>query len=225
MPKSTALPANLPVDSTARLPATYEAARNAIAECARIDECKTWSDKAAALAAYALQAKDDSLRVMAVRVQDRAVRRMGELLKQVPRGDISTRFGQEGDRPPVITRTRAAEDAGISEHRRKQALRVAAVPSEDFDYAVESQDPPTVTELAALGTQTRAQPEPMEITPAPRAEVLDSIRAVYTFFQYCERTDPIRLALGTPSDIAKLTRNEVKIIDSWLDRFVASLPR
>ena len=31
----------------ARLPATYEAATNALADCASIDECQTWADKAA----------------------------------------------------------------------------------------------------------------------------------------------------------------------------------
>ena len=69
------LPATLPANSDAQLPQRYEAARSAIAECERIDECKDWSDKAAAMASYARQAKDDSLRVMAVRIQARAERR------------------------------------------------------------------------------------------------------------------------------------------------------
>jgi hypothetical protein len=41
------------------------AARKAIAKRSRIDECKSWSDKVAALASYARQAKDRSLRAMA----------------------------------------------------------------------------------------------------------------------------------------------------------------
>lgn len=35
----------------ARLPRTYEAAREALAECQSVDECKDWADKAAWLAA------------------------------------------------------------------------------------------------------------------------------------------------------------------------------
>lgn len=66
----------------ARLPETYEAARKALAECSRIDECQDWADKAAALASYAKQADDDSLHKMALRIQARAVRRAGQLLKE-----------------------------------------------------------------------------------------------------------------------------------------------
>jgi hypothetical protein len=223
------VPATFHVENaeSAQLPQRYEAARTAIAECDRIDECKTWADKHAALVSYGIQAKDDSLVVYARRIQARALRRAGELLQQYPpasEGNL-VQHRQDGT-VPSVTRTQAATDAGLSERQRKTALRVAAIPVEDFDYAIESQDPPTVTALAVLGTQARPQPAeiPDANTPAEHAEVVESIQAVYTFFQYCERTDPIRLALGTPSNIAKLTRNEVQIIDSWLDRFVASLP-
>jgi hypothetical protein len=182
MHNGTALPATLSVDSNARLPASYETARTAIAECARIDECKTWSDKAAALAAYARQAKDDSLAVYARRIQARALRRAGELLKDVPRGDEATRYGRDGTVPPgdstsyenPVGRAKAADQAGLSERQRKTALRVAAIPAEEFDCAIESQAPPTVTELAARGTESRppseTQPEPEGLTPEEEAE-------------------------------------------------------
>jgi hypothetical protein len=42
---------NLPAISSAKLPANYRAAVVAIKTCAELDECKGWSDKAAALAA------------------------------------------------------------------------------------------------------------------------------------------------------------------------------
>lgn len=71
----------LPVQ-TARLPAAYKAAQVALANCADIDECKSWADKAAALASYARQADDDTLQKHAMRIQSRAVRRCGELLKE-----------------------------------------------------------------------------------------------------------------------------------------------
>ena len=71
-----ALPANLPDVANARLPATYEAAKTALANCARIDECQGWADKMAALASYARQVKDDELRKMADRIKARAIRRI-----------------------------------------------------------------------------------------------------------------------------------------------------
>ena len=80
---ATGLPANLPSISRAKLPATYAAAKEAITECARIDECKDWADKSEALASYAKQAEDDALRKMCDRIQARAIRRCGELLRAI----------------------------------------------------------------------------------------------------------------------------------------------
>ncbi|MCB1719139.1 MAG: hypothetical protein KDK05_28730, partial [Candidatus Competibacteraceae bacterium] len=87
-----------------------------------------------------------SLRKMADRIQARAIRRCGELLKQIEPGKNRHDSSREGDLPP--NRKLAAEQAGLSEHQRKTALRVANVPEQDFNQSVESADPPTVTKLA-----------------------------------------------------------------------------
>jgi len=49
-PSSATTDANLPSIAAAKLPASYEAAKIALAECSRIDECKNWANKAEALA-------------------------------------------------------------------------------------------------------------------------------------------------------------------------------
>ena len=67
----------------ARLPVSYEAARTALANCAQVDECKDWADKALALASYAKQANDETLFKMATRIRARAIQREGELLKEI----------------------------------------------------------------------------------------------------------------------------------------------
>src|SRR5262245_38639552 len=46
--------------TAAQLPAAYEAAKDALAKCDQVDECKDWADKAAAIASYARQAHDDT---------------------------------------------------------------------------------------------------------------------------------------------------------------------
>lgn len=79
----------LPSIDDAKLPIVYERATQALAECSRIDECKEWANKAEALASYARQSKDETLRKMADRIQARAIRRCGELLKQIPSGQGS----------------------------------------------------------------------------------------------------------------------------------------
>lgn len=147
----TSLPSIAP--SRANLPRTYEAARAALAECQNIDECRDWADKAAALASYAKQAEDETLLRMAARIKARATRRAGELLKQItPAKGGNRRSDQwEADRP-LMSRTNAARCAGMSSHQQKQALRVATVPTDEFEALVEADEPPTVTKLAARGT-------------------------------------------------------------------------
>lgn len=163
-----ALPAELPNIAKARLPATYEGAKNALANCTRIDECQEWADKAEALASYAKQAQDDELRKMADRIQARAIRRCGELLNQIKerrgsRTDLEPSPGRRDQVDPVaffkepvsilapLTRSQVAEEAGLSRRQHHTALRVARVPHDEFDDAVESQEPPTVTALAERG--------------------------------------------------------------------------
>jgi hypothetical protein len=150
--------ADLPSIGTAALPANYQAATEALARCHRIDECKDWADKMAALASYAKQADDPTLHNFAVRISARAIRRCGELLQtfQSPGGrPLKT---QDGTVPS--SQTKAGEDAGMSERQIKTAVRVANVPAEDFEAAVECEHPATVTQLAAMGKTSRpAAPE------------------------------------------------------------------
>jgi hypothetical protein len=209
---SPASMAIVPTSREAKLPATYEAARTAIAACERLDECKTWSDKAAALASYARQAKDDSLRVMAIRIQARAERRCGELLKQ-----IEPARGHENGRVP--TRSGAAKDAGLSEHQRKTALRIASVPSSDFDRQVESAKPPTVTQLADQGRMRRVR-TPDDLTAE---HFKAACTALHQFATYCDTHDAIETAQTFGADDMEMARRCVSTLDRWLDLFITNL--
>lgn len=140
---------SLPSVADAKLPQTYERAKTAISECSRIDECKDWADKAQALASYARQAKDDSMRKMADRIQARAIRRAGELLKQVE--PATGRNLPNVSKMAGPSRSEAAAEAGLSERQRNTALRVANIPEQSFSEQVESDSPPTVTALAEQG--------------------------------------------------------------------------
>lgn len=144
--------------ATANLPATYENARRALAECSAVDECKDWADKAAALASYAKQAEDDQLERMAQRIRARAIRRAGELAKQLmqPVGRPSDNV-DAGDN---ISRAEIKERSGFSDRQLTTALRIANVPESDFERQVESPKPPTLTQLASQGIQRRDPPPP-----------------------------------------------------------------
>jgi hypothetical protein len=155
-PKSTRVPGS-DLELAARkanFPATYEAARRALEECVKIDECKSWSNRAVALATYAKMARDKGLLRLTKQVYALAARRMGELLAEIE--------PNPGGQPAHSTKTaivpsrkQAATDAGLSERQAKTVLRVANVPEEEFKRQVESENPPSVTALAAQGTVHR----------------------------------------------------------------------
>jgi hypothetical protein len=214
------------------LPATYEAARKAITECSRIDECKSWSDKAAALASYARQAKDNTLLLMAERIHARAVRRCGELLKQVPSGQGSK--NQHGElRDGALTRQRAAQGAGLSEGQKVTALRLATIPAPDFEALVEADRPPVVTELAKLGNRAAVRRQTGSETDAgtsglSQADPVRAARARKVFLgirEFCEQNAPVELASAFTSQDRDELHEFVAALRSWLEAFTASLPR
>lgn len=125
----------------------------AIAEASQVDECKDWADKAAALASYARQSQDEEMEKTAMRIRARAIRRCGELLKEIEKAHGANQNIKADNRPKVETRQQAAKGAGMSKHQAKEAIRVASVPAEKFEQQVESPKPPTITKLAEQGTK------------------------------------------------------------------------
>jgi hypothetical protein len=91
----------------------------------------------------------------AKRIKARAIDRIGELAEEIPpaTGGQPYHSSTGGDVPP--SRIQAARDAGLSPDQLKTAIRVHNVPREDFERQVESDNPPTITELARQGTQKR----------------------------------------------------------------------
>jgi hypothetical protein len=66
--------------------------------------------------------------------------------------EADARDGADPSKP--LTRTQAAEEAGLSERQRKTALRVASVPTEQCEAQVDSENPPTATQLAEQCSST-----------------------------------------------------------------------
>ncbi len=202
------LPSGLPSIESANLPAVYEAARNALSDCSRIDECKDWANKMEAMASYAKQAGDDSLRQMCDRIQARAIRRCGELLREISpnKGGRPSEETRAGARPGLVearTRKKAADDAGLSSHQAKTALRVANVPREDFDAAVETEKPATVTQLADMGKVSRGPlvdlggRDPKDFALATKA-----LGSVSLMLEFLNDADPEAISRGA-SDVER----------------------
>ena len=227
MSKSTTLPANIPSVAHARLPSVYTQAKTALAQCERIDECKDWGDKMAALASYAKQAQDETLMKHAMRIQSRAIRRAGELLAEVDPQRGGDRGGGRGNqrdgRGPLVSRTQVARDAGMSDRQRKTALRVAAVDADKFEALVESDSPPTVTTLAELGTEK--QPRQKDPHGRSHAEIQAGIYAysrLEELADFMKRTPPRVVAKGEILRRAQMVKNSIAI-RGWLSRLEGEL--
>jgi hypothetical protein len=141
----------------ASLPAVYSEARNALAKCARIDECKSWADRAAALASYAKQADDEQLLNNAKRIKARAIDRIGELAEEIPPAKNQHDAAERAATGTGSSRKQAAKDAGLSPRQLATALQVHNVPRDAFEAQIESDSPPTITELARQGTKSQPQ--------------------------------------------------------------------
>lgn len=209
----------------ARLPQSYEDAKTALANCVSIDECVDWGNKAEALASYAKQSKDDSLMRYATRIRDRAIRRAGELLLQIKpakgkRSDLELSTGAD----TRFTRTEAATEAGMSKRQAVTAVRVASVPPAEFEAAVESDKPATVTKLAEMGTRHLT---PAEIVGGRDPEEFNrSLHFVAAFERYAEEVGELDLDLILPG-LSPSERQEVRghiaAIDTIHDRIATRI--
>jgi hypothetical protein len=198
------------------LPETYKNARTAIEKCSRLDECKDWANKAEAIASYAKQAGDNTLRKCADRIQARAMLRVGELLKEIP-GKVGRPENNRGGTSP-ISRSGAAKDAGLSRDDKRTALRVASVPKGRFDELVESDDPPTVTELAELGT--RKTPYKHTVPSENFAEATKIGGAIRLLSRQITGIDPEYCLAGIEPHERKETLGIAKSCAVWLQTFI-----
>lgn len=213
--------------STAALPKTYEAARNALMQCQAIDECKDWADKAAALASYARQSEDVELEKMAQRIRARAMRRAGELAKQMmqPHGGHNK---QDDTAVILLPKEKVQEVSGFSERQLNTSLRIAAVPEQSFITQIESSNPPTLTELARQGTQKRdVPPSPEQWLKGRDGKTYNGILHMLSAVEeYAEEADTWPLESLLPhltDDERKRLRKAVAAIDAIHDKIATRI--
>jgi hypothetical protein len=214
----TLAPLKLPARRDARLPATYEAAKAAIARCEELDECKEWADKAAALASYAKQAGDKELETRAARIRARAYKRCGELLREYPEHP-GGRPGKLVEAAPQVSRSQAARDAGLSRDQKVTALRVDNVPDDEFEEAVEAEKPATVTQLAERGKRA-AVVDLKGRDPKDFQLAIKAFGHLERLAEFVASADPAACARGQlpprRADMAQLARE----IEPWLRRLI-----
>jgi hypothetical protein len=137
----------------ARMPLNYVAAKNAVAKCIRLDECKDWSDKTMALASYARQIKDDELEKNAKRLRLRAQVRMGELLLELdaPHGGWPGPDGKMTNTRGTSERYKTGLDAGLSRAIINRTVSMARVDEAKREAVIEADPPISCRALSDLG--------------------------------------------------------------------------
>lgn len=157
----------------------YEAARQALAEAHRIDEVKDIRDKAEAMAAYARQANDTAMVEWATEIKVRAERRCGELLKDTERNTgargIGTSAVESCDRTPTLAQM------GITKDQSSRYQKLADMPAEHFETAVETAKAQTgqVTSAFMLRTAQRNHPKTTKQAKQDRARIAELANSDY----------------------------------------------
>jgi len=195
----------------------YNKAVIAVQECAKLDEAKEWTDKMSALAYYHKQAGDKTLENYAIRIRHRGQRRMGELLKQFDArgGDRKTdNFKKEDNLHFDNSINNIASSVGLSEYQTKESIRFANIPEEKFEQIIESDNIPTKSEIAKLGTKQR------EIKVDKSYKAVGFVSDLRQFIKSCNEDDPIFLLSVMDEKQKKETLEMIKKVENWFDTFV-----
>lgn len=207
---TAAIPARYaPTIDNARLPANYEQAIAMLAEVERVDQCREWANQFESLASYARMARDPKSEASWQRLKLWAIRRIGEILRQIP-AETAGRPKKLVTAPSPIspTRRQASRDAGVSVRQRRQAEGIARVPRRQFQEAVDREKPPSVEELARDG----AQPNNRRSRESPLIQLLER------FGKEGQAID-----LGTEFDTLdeagkERARQAMSVVEAWVGR-------
>jgi hypothetical protein len=225
---------------TANLPGMYKAAVAALRQCYRVDELKDIEDKHSAIAHYAKQIKDDSLRYYAERIRLRAFERIGELLSEIT--DLAARRSE-------------AESCGVSMTTANRAILASHIPPKIRDKLIEQTPPISKLKMAEYGkdymperpdhplgkNQWRSegferylQKEKLyRPTPSSQAQeileylrcVCSDIRGTYTYDGMGGNYSLGEIARTVCAEDAKAYRTAIDNICAALDEFEQALPR
>jgi hypothetical protein len=170
----------------AEIAPNYEAMRQAIAECQRVDEIAHLRDMAIAAQAYFRQSLDVENEMGASRIRLRAERRLGEIGIQMRengqrRSAGNPQFPREGGIGVALA------DLGIPSQRMSQAMQLARVPEAEFEAALAE---PRVAEPRRILREQRERQQVSVVEPEPQlVPIRDTLRLwgmVREFAQYLE---------------------------------------
>jgi hypothetical protein len=204
------------------IPVSYQKAVTAIKECDAIDEAKDWADKMSALALYYKQSKDKTLEDYAKRIRIRAERRMGELLRQFD--------GRGGDRKSdnikstvndtFETQKHISEEIGLSKRQKDQSIRLSNIPEETFNEMVESENVPTLSQLAELGTK-----KTVKVVNQNNKDSWKVNERLKEIAKLLKEYDAIYTIEGMDQDLIESTVKTISEIENWFDTFIVNIKK
>ena len=115
----------------------YTAARRALIACVKVDEAKAIRDKAAALEAYARQSQDHEMETWAAEIRVRAMRRIGEISKDLAAAKPAGGRGKVVLPTSGRTKAETLADAGLTVQEANRCEHLAAIPARKFERLVE----------------------------------------------------------------------------------------
>jgi N6-adenosine-specific RNA methylase IME4 len=115
-----------------KLPEKYTAARKALAACVKVDEVKSFRNKALAMEVYAFQAKDRDLIAESTEIKMRATRRIGELMEEMKKAGQRAKVG----RPKKGAASPKLKEQNIDKDLAKIARKLAVIPAKEFEQQV-----------------------------------------------------------------------------------------
>lgn len=203
------------------IPVSYQKAVTAIKECDAIDEAKDWADKMSALALYYKQSKDKTLEDYAKRIRIRAERRMGELLRQFD-GKGKNQYSKEDSTvdDTKLTQKHISEEIGLSKRQKDQSIRLSNIPEETFNNLVESENVPTLTQLAELGTKKN-----IKVVNQNNKDSWKVNERLKEIANLLKEYDAIYTIEGMDQDLIESTVKTISEIENWFDTFIVNIKK
>lgn len=192
-----------------QIPVEYEQAVAALSACCSIDEAKTWSDKADALAAWAKIYRSRDADRQARRLRLHAYRRMGILAGELrPRIPLGKRLGStKGPRSLLV-------EQGLSAANSKAARRLANLSPEAFAALIDQPRPPAPVMV-----------DRQLIDSSDMMKALRSNGGMAPFLSFARRFAPTDVARGMAADEAIHVRRMIHELSDWLDELDRQLQR
>lgn len=184
----------------------YDAMCHAIAAAYEVDEVKDIRDKARAIEVYSRQARNTEAERQACEIRLRAERKAGQLLRERE----MAKGGRPTETPNKASEVSTLREFGISHKQSSDWQRLAEVPDEDFEVALQAERPTTSGIIASH--------------VEPKSEHMDN-RALWVWgrLQDFERQnildiDPHELVGQMFSHMQETTKRLAPMVAAWLEK-------